>query len=137
MNTDHMDFAKSESDALKTTAWELWVKAVEKNLGHSLDGDQQEDGYSLGFAYDAWKSGSKASEYALQVRLEKARRLLAGTGWGVFERDTVMQAADKLDTYGDALSRIARTYNQASAGPGDIVNTAARALLDAGYELIY
>ena len=32
--------------------WEKWAEKVEELLGHDLDGDQEEDGYSIDYAYD-------------------------------------------------------------------------------------
>ena len=40
-------------------AWLNWVDEVESFLGHSLDGDQRTDGYSLDYAYDLFMQGWK------------------------------------------------------------------------------
>lgn len=47
--------------------WLRWVKRVEQIVGHSLDGNQATDGYSLDFAYDAWKAGATAEGYAEEI----------------------------------------------------------------------
>jgi hypothetical protein len=47
-------------------AWFRWVKKVEKLLGHSLDGDQEKDGYSLDYAHDAFMDGLTAEQYAAE-----------------------------------------------------------------------
>lgn len=54
-------------------AWLAWVKKVEKLLGHDLDGNQDSDGYSLGFAYAAWEAGESAAAYVAEIAAEKAR----------------------------------------------------------------
>lgn len=47
--------------------WLLWATAVEGLLNHSLDGDQGRDGYSLGYAYDAFLLGASPRDYFLDV----------------------------------------------------------------------
>jgi hypothetical protein len=47
--------------------WLAWVKEVEALLGHSLDGDQTKDGYSLDFANDEFENGTAPKDYAVQV----------------------------------------------------------------------
>lgn len=53
---------KSERD------WLSWAGTVESMLGHTLDGDLSEDGYSLDRAYDHFKLGTKTTEYVKEVR---------------------------------------------------------------------
>lgn len=48
--------------------WISWANSVEEILKHSIDGDQSSDGYSLDYAYDWFKLGSTAYEYASNVR---------------------------------------------------------------------
>lgn len=52
--------------------WERWVDKVEKILGHSLDGNQVIDGFSLDFAYDAFGTGITADSYADEIRSSEA-----------------------------------------------------------------
>lgn len=73
---NHLEFAASESAALEKTMWEEWIEAAEKLVGHHLDGDQNEDGYSYGYAYDAWKAGKSVPEYFETIRAAVARRHL-------------------------------------------------------------
>jgi hypothetical protein len=47
--------------------WLAWVKAAEKKLGHSLDGDQERDGYSLDYAHDAFADGLTVEQYVAEV----------------------------------------------------------------------
>jgi hypothetical protein len=55
------------------TAWLSWVRRAEKELRiSSLDGDESEDGYSLDFAYEAWRQGLSAGRYATDVRIARA-----------------------------------------------------------------
>lgn len=50
----HFELGLAESAACEPTRWERWARAVESRLGHSLDGDQAADGYSLDWAYGQW-----------------------------------------------------------------------------------
>jgi len=54
------------------TLWSEWVDIVERQLGHSLDGDQERDGYSLDCALDCYKAGLSPEEYAGEVTQAKA-----------------------------------------------------------------
>jgi hypothetical protein len=54
--------------------WNEWLCAAEKILGlDSLDGNERTDGYSLDFAYDAWKGGLSPDTYASDVRAVRAQ----------------------------------------------------------------
>lgn len=67
---NHLEFAKSESDALIPSDWEKWCGHLETIMGHSIDGDSEEDGYSMGEAYEMWKAGHSvhAVSYAFRSR---------------------------------------------------------------------
>lgn len=79
-NHAFMDFAASESVQIEGNAgdraWFAFCNRVEIILGHDLDGDDcadsraagKNDGYSLDGAYDAWRAGTKADDYAASVR---------------------------------------------------------------------
>lgn len=43
--------------------WLNWINEVEKTAGHSIDGDQSRNGYSLGHAYDKFKEGWQPLAY--------------------------------------------------------------------------
>lgn len=63
-----MDFVRSESFVSDgEREFEAWVKSVEALIGHSLDGDQDRDGYSIDFAHDAFADGLTPSEYAQDI----------------------------------------------------------------------
>jgi hypothetical protein len=49
-------------------AWLCWANRVERNLGHSLDGNQITDGYSQDFAYDAFTAGMSVEDHAAEIR---------------------------------------------------------------------
>jgi hypothetical protein len=50
-------------------AWLRFVRKAEKLLGHSLDGNQKTDGYSLDVAHDAFANGDIGVEdYVSEVR---------------------------------------------------------------------
>lgn len=77
---DHPHFQLLQSESYvspREREWERWVKKVEKLLGHNLDGNQQRDGYSLDYAYDAFRAGETPAAYAEEVRQDKAA--LAGS----------------------------------------------------------
>jgi hypothetical protein len=61
---NHLEFAAAESAALSTSPWERWAARVEGILGHSLDGNQDEDGYSMDEAYEVWESGESPQAFA-------------------------------------------------------------------------
>lgn len=63
------EFIQNESGITKDERqWLAWVDGVEKCLGHSIDGNQTANGYSLGAASDAFDSGMSYTDYADQVR---------------------------------------------------------------------
>lgn len=62
-------------DSQQERRWTLWVEQTERLLGHDLDGDQQEDGYSLDEANDLYNQPRMRGEaritpeqYAQKVR---------------------------------------------------------------------
>lgn len=55
------------------TAWEIWAGQVERLLGHDLDGSLNEDGYSLGTAYDMWREGLTPLQAAARIKRMKAQ----------------------------------------------------------------
>lgn len=69
---DHATIWANESAGCRPTAWEKWIAEVESLLGHSADGDQGADGYSLDGFYEQWKSSltPQAAVAALQRRRE-------------------------------------------------------------------
>ncbi len=50
--------------------WIGWINEAEKLAGHSLDGDQEEDGYSLDGCYDAFKRGFTPNDYMNHIHDE-------------------------------------------------------------------
>lgn len=74
----HLALWQSESYVSPSErAWERWVKKVERALGHTIDGDQDRDGYSLDFACDFFDNGGTVEEYVAEVIAEKAARVAA------------------------------------------------------------
>ncbi|MCV7256939.1 hypothetical protein H7J86_32670 [Mycobacterium hackensackense] len=67
MDDDHAALWAAESAACEPTAWERWVDELEAHLGHSADGDQNTDGYSMDHFYAQWKSGMTAAAAAASV----------------------------------------------------------------------
>lgn len=62
MTDDHLTLLQSESSACLPTEWEKWIEEVEAGLGHSADGDQSTDGYSLDAYYQMWERGVPAQD---------------------------------------------------------------------------
>ena len=62
MIMNHLEFAASESAALEDTKWDQWIDRLEKRVGHDLDGDQDEDGYSLDDCVEMFEAGKTVSE---------------------------------------------------------------------------
>lgn len=58
-----LEFHMIEMD-VEISNYEKWLTRVEKIVGHDLDGDQQEDGYSLDGALDAYDEGLSPRQYA-------------------------------------------------------------------------
>lgn len=54
-----------ESGAISTSEanWLRWVGKAERIAGHDLDGDQDVDGYSLDFAFEAFRAGMSAADH--------------------------------------------------------------------------
>lgn len=71
---EHMDFAAKEAAELNRNCWNQWIEDLEAILGHSMDGDQVVDGYSLDYAHEAFNAGLPPFEYSQKVTDTKARR---------------------------------------------------------------
>jgi len=56
---------------MKTPGFEKWVKEVETLLGHSLNGDQKTDGYSLDEAHKAFCATLTPIQYAAWVLIRR------------------------------------------------------------------
>jgi len=51
--------------------WYAWVAEVERQLGHVLDGNDengQGEGYSLDEAYDCWENGDTPAAYVAEIK---------------------------------------------------------------------
>jgi hypothetical protein len=62
-----LEFHRNEMN-LGPSQFERWAARVEKIVGHDLDGDQTEDGYSLDGASDAFDAGMSPAQYADTIR---------------------------------------------------------------------
>lgn len=51
--------------------WHQWCNAVEAIIGFDLDGDEEEDGYSLDYAHNAFEAGQTPAIYAAAVRSKR------------------------------------------------------------------
>jgi hypothetical protein len=61
-------FQASESyTSPREQRWLAWIRQAETLVGHSLDGDEDEDGYSMDGAYAAWEHGETPAAYAAEV----------------------------------------------------------------------
>lgn len=63
----HFELGRSEGLAARMNTAERWLSRVERILGHSLDGNQERDGYSFDFALEAYHAGQTAEAYAASV----------------------------------------------------------------------
>jgi hypothetical protein len=48
--------------------WLKWINEAEKIIGHSLDGDEEVDGFSYDFAYCCFEEGDSPSNYVENVK---------------------------------------------------------------------
>ncbi|WP_155957781.1 hypothetical protein [Fodinicurvata sediminis] len=76
-NDIHMALALMESADAGISAATAWLDEVEFLLGHSLDGDERQDGYSLDYGLDLYRAGLTAHE-AAELTAARKRRQLAG-----------------------------------------------------------
>lgn len=61
--SDHLAIWAAENyESALQRAWLTWIDKVEKLLGHTPDGDQTEDGYSLDGFHELWQLGLHPSE---------------------------------------------------------------------------
>lgn len=51
-------------------AWMRWVHKVERLLGHDLDGNQDQDGYSLDYACDMFENKLTPEQYVAELQAE-------------------------------------------------------------------
>ena len=83
-------------------AWLAWIGRVEALLGHSADGDQRTDGYSMDGFYELWQRG-RSPELALVL----IRRLTINAEYLVRTANDLDYGHDPtLDVAKDAASRI-------------------------------
>lgn len=72
MNTDHMEFAEVEQQLLAGSQmdrdWSRWYDRAEQLLGGNLDGDGDENGYSIDEANDFFRAKRSPLEYVSMVR---------------------------------------------------------------------
>jgi len=59
-------------DPITKEIWLTWVELVEALLGHSLDGDQVADGYSLDHAYRIFETDATPKQAVMIFRHLKA-----------------------------------------------------------------
>lgn len=52
---DHM--AVWDAEDTRPGKWEIWCNALEKLIGHDLDGSQVRDGFSLDHTFKMWMDG--------------------------------------------------------------------------------
>jgi len=72
MNTGHMEFAEIEQQLLAGRQaeqdWSRWYRQAEQLLGGNLDGDGEENGYSIDEAHDFFCTKKSPLEYITLVR---------------------------------------------------------------------
>lgn len=66
------NFHDHEMNVREDGRWERWADKVETLLGlptmPGLDGNENEDGYCVDYAVDAYEAGVSAKDYAASVR---------------------------------------------------------------------
>lgn len=67
-NDDQLTLARYERESIEPTQWEGWIACVEVLLGHSADGDQTLDHYSLDAFYQLYLEGSTPAEAIHEVK---------------------------------------------------------------------
>ncbi len=66
--SDFMNFAASETAALKATPWDRWIADVESRTGVNLDGDQKKNGYSMDTLGDWFDEGLSSESASARVK---------------------------------------------------------------------
>lgn len=100
----HMDTWQSENRTTASDrAWYQWIAEAQRLAGHSLDGDQATDGYSMDYAYEAWEAGQTAAQYVASTPRPKVGDVVyarwavgpaqRGSGW------IDPRQADELDAW--------------------------------------
>lgn len=70
---DHMSLWQSETwESAHDKAWYRWVKEVEALLGHDLDGNFKEDGYSFDTSYEMWEDALTPETAVARIELAKS-----------------------------------------------------------------
>lgn len=70
---NHLETGLRDSEeATRRDPWVTWAEKVEKILGHSLDGTDWIEGYSLDSARDDYQNGYEPEECARYVKARKA-----------------------------------------------------------------
>jgi hypothetical protein len=68
---DHAAIWACESAGSASSAWERWIDEVESLLGHSADGDQATDGYSLDGFYEMWKAVLTPAQSTERIQIRR------------------------------------------------------------------
>ncbi len=82
MNQDQIEAAIAfQKHELETPGWELdwlqFIAKVEIGLGHGLDGDQNDDGYSLDSCHDFYADGLSSDDAIAEFKhlIQQANRI--------------------------------------------------------------
>lgn len=66
--SDHIAVWEAENyESDRSRAWYAFYDAVEKLMGHDIDGDQATDGYSIDGFHDLWKAGLTPEAAVAQI----------------------------------------------------------------------
>jgi len=78
---NHMEVWENEMYQLcSDNEWLAWAKRVEARLGHSLDGEEEDDGYSIDGALQAFERGATVEEYSRAVIQAEISAAIAAEG---------------------------------------------------------
>ncbi len=65
---NHLEVWQAEThQSFSEARWLKWASEVERLADIDLDGNQEEDGYSIDFAYDRFLTGESADSYAESI----------------------------------------------------------------------
>lgn len=67
MNDTHIETWNTELAASADTEWDRWIERLERTIGHSADGDQDADGYSIDWCFDMFNCGRTVTEIAAHI----------------------------------------------------------------------
>lgn len=78
---------RDSNEATRRDSWQIWIDKVEKIIGHSLDGTDWIEGYSLDSCRDDYQNGYEPAECARYINARK-RDIEEGMFWHKFSHQS-------------------------------------------------